>query len=63
MDEIPSNDELPLIRPSSKDVNKAHQRSWRSEELFGASREILILHGDEIYRLRRTRNEKLILQK
>ena len=41
----------------------AGQRCWRSTELFGDQREVLILHGEEVYRLRRTRNEKLILQK
>ena len=28
-----------------------------------ASREVLIRHGDEVYRLRHTRNDKLILAK
>jgi hemin uptake protein HemP len=35
----------------------------RSEELFGIAREIIIKHGDEEYRLRITRAEKLILTK
>lgn len=34
-----------------------------SGDLFRGQREILIQHGDEIYRLRITRNEKLILHK
>lgn len=34
-----------------------------SEELLQGRSEVLIRHGDEIYRLRQTRNGKLILQK
>ncbi len=37
--------------------------SWRSEELLGERTEVLILHGSEVYRLRRTRQDKLILYK
>ena len=47
----------------SKAAAPTDRRTWRSEELFGSEREIFILHRDEVYRLRRTRNEKLILQK
>ena len=35
----------------------------RSEDLLHGRREVLIIHGDEIYRLLCTRNNKLILQK
>ena len=35
----------------------------RSEELLQGQVEVLIEHGDETYRLRRTRSGKLILQK
>lgn len=38
-------------------------RTVRSAELLGAGREIVILHGGEAYRLRVTRNGKLILTK
>ncbi|HUE69314.1 MAG TPA: hemin uptake protein HemP [Pirellulaceae bacterium] len=41
----------------------APKELWYSEELFGQRREILIKHGDEIYRLRCTRQGKLILNK
>ncbi|MGE0606889.1 MAG: hemin uptake protein HemP [Pirellulales bacterium] len=37
--------------------------SWTSEELLRGSAEALIVHGGEVYRLRRTRNQKLILIK
>ena len=35
----------------------------RSEDLLRGRREVIIEHGSEIYRLRLTRNGKLILQK
>ena len=41
----------------------AARDSWRSEELLGQRTEVLILHGTEVYRLRRTRQGKLILYK
>jgi hemin uptake protein HemP len=39
------------------------QRLLNSEELFSGQREVLIAHGQEIYRLRLTRSNKLILHK
>ena len=41
----------------------AARESWRSEELLGERNEVLIVHGSEVYRLRRTRQDKLILYK
>lgn len=38
-------------------------RRIRSAELLQGEREVLIEHGSETYRLRLTRNGKLILQK
>jgi hemin uptake protein HemP len=35
----------------------------RSEDLLQGRREVLIVHGDQVYRLLCTRNGKLILQK
>ncbi len=35
----------------------------RSEDLLQGHREVLIVHGNEVYRLLCTRNNKLILQK
>jgi hemin uptake protein HemP len=35
----------------------------RTEHLFGAGREVIIKHGEEEYRLRITRADKLILTK
>jgi hemin uptake protein HemP len=34
-----------------------------TEQLFGAAREVIIKHGEEEYRLRITRADKLILTK
>jgi hemin uptake protein HemP len=41
----------------------APREAWRSEELLGERTEVLIQHGTETYRLRRTRQGKLILYK
>jgi len=38
-------------------------RVYESTELLEGAREILIRHAGELYRLRLTRNDKLILQK
>lgn len=43
--------------------SSAPRELWLSEELLGNRKEILIKHGAEIYRLRRTRQGKLILHK
>lgn len=39
------------------------QSSIESDALLKGSREVLIRHGGEVYRLRHTRNDKLILTK
>ncbi len=39
------------------------QRIVHSEELLQGERELIILHGSQVYRLIETRNGKLILQK
>ncbi len=36
---------------------------FESRQLLQGGREVLIRHGDECYRLRHTRNDKLILTK
>jgi len=38
-------------------------RVVRSEDLLQGHRELFILHAGQVYRLLRTRNDKLILQK
>ncbi len=49
--------------PAVPTVPAVQQRLVRSEELFQGGREVLIAHGQEIYRLRLTRSNKLILHK
>jgi hemin uptake protein HemP len=48
---------------SAQTIASANPVTIESGDLFRGQREILIQHGDEIYRLRITRNEKLILHK
>lgn len=40
-----------------------HGNRFDSRDIFQASREVIIAHGDEIYRLRLTAQNKLILTK
>ncbi len=40
-----------------------HAKRWQSAELLGEAREALIEHGGDLYRLRVTSNNKLILTK
>jgi hemin uptake protein HemP len=44
-------------------VRGGSREEIRSEFLLRGAREVLIRHGGEIYRLRHTRNDKLILTK
>ena len=64
MSDPPLNSEQP--RPDAAESVQspsAARQSWRSEELLGGRTEVLIVHGTEVYRLRRTRQDKLILYK
>jgi len=49
--------------PPPVENNAAPREAWRSDELLGDRTEVLILHNNEVYRLRRTRQGKLILHK
>jgi hemin uptake protein HemP len=51
------------VRGAAVSPTPAHREAWRSEELLGERTEVLIVHGHEVYRLRRTRQDKLILCK
>jgi hemin uptake protein HemP len=44
-------------------VAPAAMQSLESVHLLHGQREVLIRHGNEVYRLRHTRNDKLILTK
>lgn len=50
--------------PSQVPAGAAELRPrWQSAQLLGASREVEIVHGDQVYRLRHTALGKLILTK
>ena len=51
----------PVSSNSPQSANS--QADHDSRELMRGSREVLIRHGDQVYRLRHTRNDKLILVK
>jgi hemin uptake protein HemP len=50
---------LHAVEPAQRPV----AASLDTRELFGTRRELTIQHGDDVYRLRITRNSKLILTK
>jgi hemin uptake protein HemP len=62
---LPQTSALPADPPATTGAPAAgaSRESWRSEELLGERTEVLIQHGNETYRLRRTRQGKLILYK
>ena len=47
----------------SDDAHESSPREYDSSELLQGEKEVLIRHAGEVYRLRLTRNDKLILQK
>ena len=49
--------------PAPGDVQDDDRRVWSTDELLGDKREVLIRHGEDLYRLRITRHGKLILYK
>ena len=49
--------------PESQPASAASQREVNSQELMQGTREIIIRHGSEAYRLSVTRSGKLILRK
>jgi hemin uptake protein HemP len=53
----------PKDQPTSVKPLVREVLSWRSDQLLGEASEARIVHGDEVYRLLRTRNGKLILVK
>ena len=58
----PAPDPSPAV-PASPSADGVPVPAIDSETLFRGHREVLILHGDQTYRLRLTRSGKLILQK
>jgi hemin uptake protein HemP len=53
----------PVQSASEAKLQPREVRNWSSEQLLGSSTEAHIVHGNEVYRLLRTRNDKLILVK
>ena len=58
-----SRPEAMLPRASTPPVATPAADEMSSERLLNGRREILIRHGDRVYRLRHTSNDKLILTK
>ena len=52
-----------MSQPEAALTKEASHTVLRTEDLFGSRREIIIKHGDEEYRLRITKADKLILTK
>ena len=49
--------------PAPSPLRSAPAEAFDSRELMRGTREVLIRHGDQVYHLRHTRNDKLILVK
>lgn len=49
--------------PAAEPPQRPAPASLDTRDLFGTRRELTIQHGDDVYRLRITRNSKLILTK
>lgn len=62
---MPESMNQPTAEPpaESESIRPRPQRMVRSEELLQGQSELLIQHGQEVYRLRLTRSGKLILGK
>ena len=58
----PASNPLPEAQACGPSVKRT-VREVASSELLCGENEMLIRHGDELYRLKLTRNGKLILQK
>lgn len=54
---------LPHAEPARTQASHIDEVVLCSEQLLKGRREILIRHGDKLYRLRHTSNDKLILTK
>jgi hemin uptake protein HemP len=54
---------MDLVLPTKQGITPALQLRIHSTELFSTAREVVIEHAGEEYRLRLTRQDKLILTK
>ena len=57
------NNPTPPDQPEQKENDASGAHCLDSSEILKGSKEVLIRHGEETYRLRLTRNGKLILHK
>ena len=57
------SDQPILKQPAPESVPPSTLREFDSSSLLRGEREVLIHHAGEVYRLRLTKNDKLILQK
>ena len=55
--------DAPDVRAAASPPPIVRRAVVRTEDLFGTGREVIIKHGQEEYRLRITRADKLILTK
>lgn len=62
-DELATPVPLPSSAATPAATTPPQTRLFQSEELFSGHREVLIAHGEQVYRLRLTRANKLILHK
>ncbi len=60
---FPSRPETMALHESTALSSLPAEETLSSERLLNGRREILISHGDRVYRLRHTSNDKLILTK
>jgi hemin uptake protein HemP len=61
---VPEESSATDLNPSEDERSLGREpRTIRSEDLLGDEKEVVIVHENQLYRLRRTRNGKLILQK
>ena len=60
---FPSRPETMALRECTALSPLPAEETLSSERLLNGRREILISHGDRVYRLRHTSNDKLILTK
>ncbi|WP_244544809.1 hemin uptake protein HemP [Cohaesibacter marisflavi] len=60
---MPEQNKGPLAKPSAEEGQPALPLILDTERLFGNAREIHLSHRGEIYRLRITSQQKLILTK
>ncbi|WP_240906263.1 hemin uptake protein HemP [Thermomonas sp. HDW16] len=54
---------MQLVKPAAKQAVATPELAVDSRGLLQGRNEVLIRHGNETYRLRHTRNDKLILTK